>query len=108
MRNCRNCYYRSIIGFESWCCHPAIGKRIKHTDKKCADHIYFDDKYSEFAPKTPYAEMIKKRVNPPARTYRLTHAGTAIECKKCGMVSFLPDDIMQKYCGNCKIFHGEP
>lgn len=107
MRCCRNCYYRSIIGFESWCCHPAIGRRIKHTDRNCADHIYFDDKMVTKVEKTPYAEMIKKRTKPPARTYKLTHAGTAIECKLCGMTSFHTDDVKQKFCGKCKIFHND-
>lgn len=30
-----------------------------------------------------------------------------IHCKTCGMVSFHPDNIKNKYCGNCKRFHDE-
>jgi hypothetical protein len=105
MRSCRNCYYRSIIGFENWCCHPAIGKRIKNADKQCADHIYFDFKGQILETKLGYAEMIKNRVKPPERSYRLVHAGTGIMCKKCGLISFNCNDVEMKFCGNCKIYH---
>lgn len=30
-----------------------------------------------------------------------------IHCKTCGMISFHPDDIKNKYCGHCKRFHDE-
>jgi hypothetical protein len=29
----------------------------------------------------------------------------SIMCPKCGMVSYNPTDIRQKYCGNCHTFH---
>jgi hypothetical protein len=30
-----------------------------------------------------------------------------ITCPKCGMVSGHPEDISQKYCGNCHQFHDQ-
>ena len=29
----------------------------------------------------------------------------SIKCPKCGMVSYNPTDVRQKYCGNCHTFH---
>lgn len=31
----------------------------------------------------------------------------SITCPVCGMVSYNPYDIAERYCGNCHIFHGE-
>jgi ribosomal protein L37E len=31
-----------------------------------------------------------------------------ITCHTCGMTSFHPQDILQKYCGKCHKFHEEP
>lgn len=28
-----------------------------------------------------------------------------IRCPKCGMVSYNPNDIRERYCGNCHAFH---
>jgi hypothetical protein len=107
MQQCRNCYYRSIIGFESWCCHPAIGKRIKDTGRNCADHIYYDYKGGIGLKKMGYGEMIEKATKPKEKTYRLIHAGTAIECKVCGLTSFNINDIKLKFCCNCKLYHDD-
>jgi len=30
-----------------------------------------------------------------------------IRCSRCGMGSYNPKDIEQKYCGNCHVFHGD-
>lgn len=29
----------------------------------------------------------------------------SIQCPQCKMISYHPDDIDNKYCGNCKEFH---
>lgn len=29
----------------------------------------------------------------------------AIQCIKCGMISYNPNDIYQRYCGKCHEFH---
>ncbi len=29
----------------------------------------------------------------------------SITCLLCGMTSFNPTDVAQKYCGNCDVFH---
>lgn len=52
------------------------------------------------------------------QTYRITEREAfslrgsymikAIECLRCGMVSHNPNDIDQKYCGNCHKFHEDP
>lgn len=33
------------------------------------------------------------------------HGHPFIECLVCGKVSFHPEDIKQRYCGNCHSFH---
>ena len=45
---------------------------------------------------------------PPEPTYviRQSRSGVpAIQCLQCGMMSFHPDDIRERYCGNCHQFH---
>ena len=32
----------------------------------------------------------------------------SIRCPRCGMRSYHPHDIDQRYCGNCHAFHDEP
>ena len=31
----------------------------------------------------------------------------SIACPKCGMVSYNPNDVEQRYCGNCHAFHDD-
>lgn len=43
-------------------------------------------------------------------TYQLgidTAGQLYIQCLDCGLLSFHPEDIRQKYCGNCHAFHGD-
>jgi hypothetical protein len=42
-------------------------------------------------------------------TYELIRdaAGDAIRCLVCGMVSHNPNDISNRYCGNCRAFHSD-
>jgi hypothetical protein len=47
-------------------------------------------------------------VIPTAVTYRLVDDGRAIECLRCGMVSYHPEDVRQRYCGHCHRFHDDP
>lgn len=42
--SCLDCYYRSWIGLEHWCCHPGINLKIKKPRAKCNNHIPYDDK----------------------------------------------------------------
>jgi hypothetical protein len=39
--------------------------------------------------------------------YRISSHGhnTYIQCLKCKNISYNPKDILNKYCGSCKIFH---
>ena len=39
--------------------------------------------------------------------YRISGDGRSITCCRCGMTSHNPSDVSQRYCGHCKIFHGE-
>ncbi len=32
----------------------------------------------------------------------------SISCFLCGMTSFNPTDVAQKYCGACQVFHDDP
>jgi len=33
--------------------------------------------------------------------------GWAIRCRKCGMTSHHPEDVKNRYCGNCHEFHND-
>jgi len=43
----------------------------------------------------------------PQKTYRLVreHGQDAILCLVCGAISYSPEDVLNAYCGNCKLFH---
>ena len=40
----------------------------------------------------------------PQKTYYVS-GGYRIKCLKCGTTSYNPNDIREKYCGNCNSFH---
>jgi len=31
--------------------------------------------------------------------------GQYILCRLCGLISYNPEDVHQKYCGGCRLFH---
>lgn len=37
------------------------------------------------------------------KTYRLN--GNSITCLMCGATSYHPEDIRNRYCGRCHVFH---
>jgi len=39
------------------------------------------------------------------KTYEILNEGRSIMCLRCGLVSYHPKDVEEKYCGNCHIFH---
>ena len=39
------------------------------------------------------------------KTYELDAAGKWIQCLRCGLRSHNPNDVAQRYCGKCHIFH---
>ena len=47
-------------------------------------------------------------MNEPTFTIQTDAYGNRwIRCLRCGMGSYNPNDIEQKYCGACHIFHAE-
>lgn len=40
--------------------------------------------------------------------YRLLDEGQAIDCLRCGMISYHPEDVRHRYCGHCHRFHHDP
>jgi hypothetical protein len=40
-------------------------------------------------------------------THEILYNGRAIRCLRCGLVSFNLNDVLQRYCGNCHVFHDE-
>lgn len=45
-------------------------------------------------------------------TYKLVYqdsggVAVAIRCKGCGLVSHHPDDVAQRYCAFCHVFHND-
>lgn len=39
------------------------------------------------------------------KTYAIVADGKAIKCLTCGRTSWHPEDVKNKYCGNCREFH---
>lgn len=40
-------------------------------------------------------------------TYIIDPAGEWILCLRCGLRSYNPNDVKQRYCGHCHIFHDD-
>lgn len=40
-----------------------------------------------------------------AKTYRIGEDGKSITCLKCFKTSYHPEDVMERYCGACHVFH---
>lgn len=38
-------------------------------------------------------------------TYKISEDGQSIICLDCGMTSWNPNDVHERYCGNCHEFH---
>jgi hypothetical protein len=53
--------------------------------------------------------MSKRPQARPRLTYRLIgdalQSPRAIQCLVCGRVSHNPNDVAEKYCGYCRVFH---
>jgi ribosomal protein L37E len=41
------------------------------------------------------------------RLHGLAETPEAIQCLRCGLTSYNENDIAQRYCGRCKVFHRE-
>src|SRR5215467_1192268 len=41
----------------------------------------------------------------PTCTIEYVNGLKAITCLRCGLTSFNPNDIAQRYCGRCHVFH---
>jgi hypothetical protein len=42
------------------------------------------------------------------QSYELLDDGRAIRCLACGLTSYHPRDVAEKYCGFCHRFHEDP
>lgn len=38
-------------------------------------------------------------------TYAISADGSAILCRRCHTTSYNPNDIRERYCARCKLFH---
>lgn len=43
----------------------------------------------------------------PSFQIQYTGAGWSITCNLCGLTSHDPHDVRHKYCGNCRLWHGD-
>lgn len=41
------------------------------------------------------------------RSYKVSNDKEYIICYYCGMISYNHNDVTNKYCGNCNIFHDD-
>lgn len=44
-------------------------------------------------------------MNHPATGYRITENGRSITCLSCGLTSHNVEDVRQRFCGRCHVFH---
>jgi ribosomal protein L37E len=42
------------------------------------------------------------------KPYVISDDGRAITCRRCGLTSHNPNDVAQRYCGRCHVFHEDP
>lgn len=49
-----------------------------------------------------YSNWIK--IVKEGKKYEISENKDAIQCLHCGMISYNPNDIKEKYCGNCHVF----
>lgn len=40
-------------------------------------------------------------------TYEIVEDGKAIKCCVCGLTSYHPEDVGNRYCGKCHVFHDD-
>jgi hypothetical protein len=40
-------------------------------------------------------------------TYQITHDGKAIKCLACGLTSHNGNDVREKHCVKCRVFHDD-
>jgi len=43
--------------------------------------------------------------NQAAERYEIVEGGAAIKCLTCNLTSYHPEDVTQRYCGKCHVFH---
>lgn len=41
----------------------------------------------------------------PDERYTIVPDGRSITCRTCGLTSYNPNDVAQRYCGRCNVFH---
>lgn len=51
------------------------------------------------------AECLKGRE--PMDTFTISPDGKSITCKRCKMTSYNLNDVEQRYCGHCKVYHDD-
>lgn len=42
-----------------------------------------------------------------APTYEIIGKDEAVKCLVCGLTSYNPNDVMQRYCGKCHKYHSD-
>jgi len=42
-----------------------------------------------------------------SNNYTIASDGRAITCHRCGRTSFNANDVAQRYCGHCHMFHDD-
>jgi 4-hydroxy-3-methylbut-2-en-1-yl diphosphate synthase IspG/GcpE len=84
-RECLENIYFNICALLNWAVDPARVSLLETTD--LIDEI------------TAGLELIKSREN--------TIRNLSITCPKCGKTSYNSGDILNKYCGNCHLWHSE-
>lgn len=74
------------------------GRRLYYIDSegRIDELIVEDGKFAGFSPGTRM-----RRIG----GYVISHDGKSILCETCGRRSFHPEDVANKYCGHCHVFH---
>lgn len=56
---------------------------------------------SFFVPDSP----LKPQHQPTYELLNIPGGGTSIKCLRCGLTSYHADDVRERYCGHCRLYH---
>lgn len=54
---------------------------------------------------TPSGAIVEEGPTYIIREHPAAQGGRTITCKGCHRTSFHPQDVVQRYCGHCHVFH---
>jgi hypothetical protein len=69
------------------------------------DAVDYQDGPHVYCPVPAIAVLPPESFERQGTTYTISKDGQSITCLICGMTSYNPNDVRERYCGNCHGFH---